>query len=56
MQSSNKAIYLAAVVIGSIVGGYLPVLFGASIFSLWSILTSAVVALIFVLLAAKIFR
>jgi len=55
MQSSNKAIYLAAVFVGSIVGGYLPVVFGASIFSLWSILTSAVVALLFLFLAAKIF-
>ena len=55
MDSSNKAIYVGAVLVGSIVGGYLPVIFGASIFSLWSILTSAVVAVVFLYLAVKIF-
>lgn len=56
MESSNKSIYVGAVIVGSIVGGYIPSLFHASIFSLWSILGSAVVALLFLFIAVKIFN
>lgn len=38
---SNKLVWLG-VLIGSSAGGYLPVLFGGDLFSLWSVLGSTV--------------
>jgi hypothetical protein len=38
---SSKSIVMLGMVVGSIIGGYVPVLFGASFFSLWSVLGSA---------------
>lgn len=49
----DKKIYYIAMLVGSIVGGYVPTLFGADIFSLWSIFSSAAFALIFIFLAHR---
>lgn len=40
-------------IVGSIVGGYLPMLWGASIFSLTSIITSAIGALLGIYIGYK---
>ncbi|MCL5407069.1 MAG: hypothetical protein M1429_01050 [Patescibacteria group bacterium] len=53
MDNSNKAIYFFAIFAGSIVGGYVPTLFGAGIFSLWDIVGSTLGAFIFLYLAYK---
>lgn len=39
---SSKGLVMLGLLIGSTVGGYLPTLFGASAFSLWSVFGSAV--------------
>jgi len=39
---SSKSIVMLGMVVGSIIGGYIPILFGASFLSLWSLLGSAV--------------
>lgn len=38
---SDKGMYTVGALVGSTIGGYLPSIFGASIFSFWSITTSA---------------
>lgn len=38
---SSKTMIMIGMVVGSIIGGYLPILFGASFLSLWSLLGSA---------------
>jgi len=42
LKMSSKSIIMLGMVVGSIIGGYIPVLFGASFLSLWSLLGSAV--------------
>lgn len=39
---SAKSAVMWGMIIGSFVGGYVPSLFGADIFSFWSIITSAI--------------
>jgi hypothetical protein len=39
---SSKSIVMIGMVVGSIIGGYIPILFGVSFLSLWSILGNAV--------------
>ncbi len=38
---SSKSIVMLGMIIGSIIGGYIPILLGASFLSAWSILGSA---------------
>jgi hypothetical protein len=49
----QKTIYLIAITIGSGIGSYLPTLFGAGIFSLWSIVGGFVGAILALYLAYK---
>lgn len=49
----EKKIIIFGMVIGSIVGGYVPVLFGANGFSVLAVITSAIGALIGIWLAFK---
>ncbi len=51
---SPKAIVAVTGFIGSIIGGYIPVLFGASSFSFSSLLFSGVGAILGILLGVKI--
>lgn len=39
---SSKSIVMLGMIVGSIIGGYFPVLFGASFLSLWSLFGSAI--------------
>ena len=38
---SSKSVVIFGMVIGSIIGGYLPILFGASFLSMWSLFGTA---------------
>lgn len=38
---SSKSLVMLGMVVGSTIGGYIPVFFGASFFSAWSLLGSA---------------
>ncbi len=49
----KKVIYFGATV-GGLVGGYLPSLFGADGFSVWSILGSTVGGVVGIILASKL--
>jgi len=49
----KKVIYIGAFV-GGLVGGYLPSLFGADGFSVWSILGSTVGGVVGIILASKL--
>jgi uncharacterized membrane protein YeaQ/YmgE (transglycosylase-associated protein family) len=51
----SKGMYYIAIFVGSIVGGYLPALFGVGLLSLTSIFTSAVGAFIAIYLTYKFF-
>ncbi len=51
---SRKSIVMLGMVIGSIVGGYLPLLFGVELFSFTSIIGNAVGGLLGVWMAFKI--
>jgi hypothetical protein len=51
---STKIIIWLAMFIGSIIGGYIPVLFGASLFSYSSILFNGVGGIIGVLVGVKL--
>ncbi|NCN25591.1 hypothetical protein GW935_02950 [Candidatus Falkowbacteria bacterium] len=51
----KKVIYLG-MFIGSLVGGYLPMLFGVSAFSMWSVMSGAVGGIFGIWLAYKIFN
>jgi uncharacterized membrane protein YeaQ/YmgE (transglycosylase-associated protein family) len=42
----EKKMIMLGMVVGSLVGGYIPILFGAGIFSMSSVITSAIGALI----------
>jgi hypothetical protein len=42
----NKSLLMIGMVVGSIIGGYIPTIFGASVFSIWSIILSGIFALI----------
>ncbi len=39
---SSKALVMIGMTVGSILGSYIPIIFGADVFSLWSIVGSAV--------------
>jgi len=51
---SRKAWVTLFVFVGSIVGGYIPTLFGLSVFSLWGLLTSALGGLIGIWIGLKL--
>jgi len=50
---SEKSIIMLGMFIGSSIGGYLPSLFGASLFSLWSVFSTAIGGIIGIYLAYK---
>lgn len=50
---SDKNLVMLGMIVGSIIGGYTPVLFGISAFSFTSVITSAVGGLIGVFIAYK---
>ena len=50
---SKKTLVTIGMIIGSLAGGYLPVLFGAGIFSYTSVLTSGIGAIIGIWLGYK---
>lgn len=50
----SKFLIFIGMIIGSLVGGYIPVIFGGDIISYTSVLTSAVGALIGIFIAFKI--
>jgi len=52
---SSKAIFMLGMIVGSIIGGYLPVLFGASFLSMWSLFGSAVGGLLGIWIVYKIY-
>ena len=39
---SQKAVIMTLMTLGSIIGGYVPALFGADAFSFWGLITSAI--------------
>lgn len=54
-MSLRAAVFLGAIV-GSIVGGYVPALFGASLLSGWSIFGSMIGGLLGIFMAIKLSR
>jgi hypothetical protein len=54
MDGSDKKFYYLAVAVGSTVGGYIPTLFGADIFSLWSILFAAIFSILAIYITYKL--
>jgi uncharacterized membrane protein YeaQ/YmgE (transglycosylase-associated protein family) len=52
-SSTGKGIYYAAAIVGSIIGSYLPTLFGVGYLSLWSLFGSVIGALVFIYLAYR---
>ena len=46
---------MLGMIVGSIIGGYLPVLFGASFLSMWSLFGSAVGGLLGIWIVYKIY-
>jgi uncharacterized membrane protein YeaQ/YmgE (transglycosylase-associated protein family) len=53
-MESDKKIYLVAVMVGSVIGGYIPTFLGFDIFSLWSVVGGAVGAALAVYICYKI--
>lgn len=53
-SGSDKKIYYLAVFVGSAIGGYLPAIFGISLFSITDLLTGAVGAIIAIYITYKI--
>ncbi|MDO8570797.1 MAG: XapX domain-containing protein [Candidatus Daviesbacteria bacterium] len=51
---STKTLIFLGMLVGSIIGGYIPVLFGADIFSYISVITSGLGALLGIWLGYKI--
>jgi len=51
---SLKAAVWIGVILGSIIGGYIPSIFGASLFSYWGILTSGLGSIIGIFIAVKL--
>jgi hypothetical protein len=51
---STKTLVWIGVTIGSVIGQFLPALFGVSIFSSWTILTSAIGAILGIVAGIKI--
>lgn len=51
---SSKTFVSLGIIVGSLVGGYIPSLFGAGGFSAWSILSSGIGSIIGLLFALKI--
>ena len=51
---SQKGIIMTGMTVGSILGGYLPTLWGVSVFSWWSILTTAIGGLLGIYIAYKL--
>ncbi len=51
---SAKALVMFGMIIGSIIGGFIPSIFGVGIFSYWSAITSAIGALLGIWLGYKI--
>lgn len=51
---STKTLVFLGMSVGSIIGGYVPSLFGAGIFSMWSIITSAIGAIVGILIVHRI--
>lgn len=52
-MSTKTAVWIG-VFAGSVIGGYVPSIFGAGILSYWSVLTSAIGSIIGILIAIKI--
>jgi len=55
MDGPPRGALLLAVIIGSIIGGYIPTLFGAGLFSLWDIVGSTLGAFFLLYIAYKFF-
>jgi hypothetical protein len=53
MQS--KAVYYVAAVVGSVIGGLIPLLWGAGFLSLWSLLFSTIFAIAAIIFVYKFF-
>lgn len=51
---SRKTLVMGGMIIGSIIGGYLPVLFGSSLFSFISILGNGLGGILGILFALKL--
>ena len=51
---SNKSIIMIGMIVGSIIGGYLPTLFGVSMISFTSIITAAIGGFIGVAITYKL--
>jgi len=50
----NKKVVMLGMIFGSVIGGYLPTIFGADIFSFYSIICTALGAFIGIWLSAKL--
>lgn len=55
MDGPPKSLVSLMVIIGSVIGGYIPTLFGVDMFSMWSILGSGVGAILFLYLIYKFY-
>lgn len=51
---SSKSLAMIGMIVGSLIGGYIPVLFGADLLSLISVITTAIGGILGVWLALKI--
>lgn len=51
---SSKALIILGTIVGSLVGGYIPTLFGADMFSFISIITSGLGSILGIYIAYKI--
>jgi len=51
---STKSLVMIGMVIGSLIGGYIPILFGASFLSLWSLVGNTIGGILGIVIVYKL--